>query len=611
MKTRTSILIAVFCFTLVLSGSAWTQNYNRARQAAEEARNAASANSMSAPERGFENRFSSPEAAVLEYFVPRAGMQLYFEVRRQGFAQLMQSDSALAPLVRMLVGQAKVSSQDFAAFALSQAGALRNSRLALVSYGGNDVAAIIETGGSADGEAIKTSLAKMMISSRSGSVEMDVRRQDRLVLAGAKTTVAKLADSEGQFALSEDRMFMKMRERFSDDPFFAYMEYPSVAQMMPGAGDQTTAAMASMLTGLGNQPYAVAMGGSLHGDMTRLRALALFTANDKGAFSGLFSSATSTGKEMVGATFAAPDSDMFLSLSINWDKLYDSMQSMFGMMAGAMAGTDMPQGRVPPGTDLFAMMESQLGFSIRHDLLPTLGNQLAISFSDFGKIMKPVAQPDDYQSPRPRPALPRILVMVELRDQARFLQLFNRLLNPPARPQTQLAEEMHRGVTIKHGPSVAFAVSKGFFLFAPTAAEIRRALDARALGNSLASSADFRAAVGASDQASMQAYFSSGMTGELLKTMFAEAAKSNEALKGFATVAARTRSSIGLTMKDDSDGMMMEMRVPTNLAFMAMASMSATKPMPYGISTTSGKSRAGGRRTPKMTDEDVKVVRRR
>lgn len=611
MRTRTSILVAVFCFTLVLSGSAWTQNYNRARQAAEDVRSATGASSMSAPERSFESRFLNAEATMLESHVPRAGMQLYFEVRRQGLSQLMRSATALAPLVRMLAGTAKVSAQDFTAFALSQVGTLANSRLAFVSYGGSDVAALIEAANPADGEAIKSGLSKMLAPSRNGGVEMDFRTQDRLVVAGAKATVAKLISSEGEFALAEDRMFMKMRERFSDDPFFAYLEYPSLTQMMPGASDATTAAMATMMTGLGNQPYAIAMGGSLEGDMTRVRAIALFTGNDSGLFSGLFSSVSSTGKEMVGASFAAPDSDMFVSLSINWDKLYDSLQTLFGMMAGAMAGADMPQGRVPPGTDLFAMMESQLGFSIKNDLLPTLGNQLAISFSDFGKSMKPAAQPDDSQAARPRVSLPRILVMVELRDQAKFMQLFTRLLNPPTRPPMQLTEEAHRGVTIKHAPSVAFAINRGFFLFAPTAADIRRALDARASGSSLASSADFRSAVGASEDAALQAYFSSGMTGELLKTVFAEAAKSNEALRGFATVAARTRSSIGLTMKNDSDGMIMEMRVPTNLVFMAMASMSATKPMPYGISTSSGKSRAGRRRTPKLTDEDVKVVRKR
>src|SRR6185436_18268588 len=93
--------------------------------------------------------------------------------------------------------------------------------------------------------------------------------------------------------------------------------------------------------------------------------------------------------------------------------------------------------------------------------------------------------------------------------------------------------------------------------------DIRRALDAHALGTSLASTADYRAAVGPARQTMLQAYLSSKLSNKLYESVLAEAAKSNAALKEFASKPAQMHPAIGLAMLPDSDGLMMEMRVPT------------------------------------------------
>ena len=118
----------------------------------------------------------------------------------------------------------------------------------------------------------------------------------------------------------------------------------------------------------------------------------------------------------------------------------------------------------------------------------------------------------------------------------------------------------------------------------------------------------------------MQAYISSNLSNKLYESVLAEAAKSNPALKELAQNTAQMRSPIGLAMLSDSDGLMMEMRVPTSLTFMALAYLATNKPevnaVTYsqpsglGIPTPTGPSTrtrtSDGRRVPKLTDEDLR-----
>jgi hypothetical protein len=553
---------------------------------------------------------------MLEASVPRDGLQFYLEVRQGGLLQLAQASAALTPLLKTFAGQARISAQDFAGFAVSHMSVLAGSRLAVVNYGGSDTAAMIEAADAAGAEAIKEGLAKLVGPSRaSAEAGIEVSMRDRVVVAGKKNTVSRLVGSADSFSLSEDRTFMNARARFAGEPFFAYAELSSMP-LVPSrpAADQNIDYMAGFLTGLASRPYAIVMGGSLRGDSVHLRALALFGSKDAGGLmAGIFSNAASPGGKAVAASFAPQDADLFLDLMLDWDKLYDSIQSMFSMAASAMNNQAQQSGGAMPGLDLLGAIESKLGFSIKNDLLPTLGNELAISFSDFARAMKPALQTANYDDGQPaartQSRLPRILVIAELRDPAKFEKLFSRILNSPSQAPAEFSQETYRGAVIKSRGAVAFAISRNFFFFAPTAAEIRRALDARATGNGLSSSAQFRAAVGSSERAMLQGYFSPSLANTMLASMAGEAARANESMKDFAGLAAKARSAVGLSVWPDEEGLMMEIHMPSSLAFMGVAAMATTKPAPYGI-TSSGQRRSAGKRTPMLTTDDVRITRK-
>lgn len=578
------------------------------------------------------NSNNAAETATLESFVPRAGLQFYFEIRNGGLAQLAQAANALGPVTKLLAsGPMKVSAPDLTGFLIGHLGVLAGARVALVSYGSNGMAALIEAANDSDAQQLKTGIAQLLgsgkglsrIASKAGEVDVDAR--ERLVVAGSRGLVGMLTTDKGAAAVANDQGFMKARARFSNDPFFAYMDLGSMLPGWPATGEAASAAYATgALAAFNSRPYAIGMGGSFEGDAVTLRALMLYDANQSaGPLAGLFSSITSSAYmgQPVAANFATTDSDLFVDLMIDWEKLYDSIESAFGIIAGAQANGGSQLGGAQ-SADLFAMAEASLGFSIKNELLPTLGNEMAISLAGFDRFLFPTtkpASPGQRATASTRPPAPRFMMMVALKDPAKFEKLVSRFLNKPNSARPQLAQAPYRGATISYNKDVAYTISSGFFIISGSPADIRRTLDARALGSSLAATVDFRAAVGSSQEAMMQAYLSPGITNKLCELISAEVVKSNSELKDYMKGIAQTRSAIGLTMMPDTDGLMMEMRAPTNLTFMALAAMATIKPSSYGITpgptsgigipnpTTpaTGTRNIDGRRVPRMTNDDV------
>jgi uncharacterized protein DUF3352 len=204
---------------------------------------------------------------------------------------------------------------------------------------------------------------------------------------------------------------------------------------------------------------------------------------------------------------------------------------------------------------------------------------------------------------------PRFMLAVALRDPARFESLIAQLFAKASKGTSQaMARLQYRGATIVHNGSVAYTVSGGFFVLSGSPGDIKRALDANATGNSLASSADFRSAIGAPQPAMMQAYLSSAISRSLFEAIVGDTAKSSPGLAAPAGTIAM-QSPIGLTVTPDTEGAMIETKLPTELALLALSSLAAHKPSPYGVGDSPDSGvRPGqyGRKVPKLTTDDVR-----
>src|SRR5262249_1599038 len=137
--------------------------------------------------------------------------------------------------------------------------------------------------------------------------------------------------------------------------------------------------VAGAMGALKSMPAAIGLGGSIQGDTATLRALTLGSEKKApGLFSGLFSAGNPAAASGRGAgSFVPADSDVFVDISLNWEKVIEMLESVFSNSAGAAEGGQR--------MDLLAAAETALGFSIKDDLLPTLGGGIAISLSGLGQ----------------------------------------------------------------------------------------------------------------------------------------------------------------------------------------------------------------------------------
>jgi hypothetical protein len=614
MNANTSRFVAALCFTVMLSANVLSQSYDsRPRRAS------ATPPAITYPRGGATDRSANlPLTGTLEAIVPREGLLLYLEIGKGRLVEMAQSFNSLAPLMKSLTSKASANQMDMAGFFMSQMGVLSNSRIAAVGFGAKEMAAVIETASPQDAESLKAALGRMLGDAQARRrAEVEIRSKDRIVMAGNRAALDRLSEG-GAFSIGEDQQFMHARSRFADDTFFAYVDIGAMPMMIPqGAGDANQAAYAAgMMAGLSSMPQAVAAGGRLHGDQVSLRALMLYGPQQSAGLLGKMFSSEVAGENRA-ASFALPDADVFVDLRINWDGLLDGLSSMFDSIASAVANQAASesgqQAMAMPG--LLQMVESSLGFSIRNDLIPTLGNEVAFSISGFNRMLKPVAA--GRRQPT-RPAMPNFMLIVELRDPATFESLLLRLFNPPGKPATPLAREAYRGSVIKWNKSVAYSISGGYLVLSGSPGDVRRALDARHTGNSLASSAQFQAAVGSSSHSVVQGYVSPRVSGELFSTIVKAAGRSNREMASLAAASTQTSSALGFSAVPDPDGFMMEFRLPTNLALLALASISADAPdaapvmvaSPKGVGIPQSTERRRGRKSPTLTTEDVKARRK-
>jgi hypothetical protein len=605
MKTVTRSVVFTLCLVSLLAQSASPQAAsNRPRKAAMPDSTASAVVSLR----------ESATRPLLESLVPREGLQVYFEVRNGGLAQLAGMPGALAPLTKLLsTGGAVLKAADLAGFAMKNMSALASARIAFVSYGARGQAMLIESANLTDAERLKADIERMLAAQDSAKSDLSVALRDRVVMAGMKAAVNRVGDSDVAFTLVEDEEFKKAQSHFSTEPFFAYLEMGAMPIQWPTSNDpgQNAAYTAGMMAAFNSMPYAVAMGGSFEAGTARMRALLMFSPKQTG---GLFSSLMSATRlaEPQAPGFAAPNTDLLIDLMVDWGKLYEGLESMFAMVASAQATSRQATGAQPDaglqpgglqGGDLVAMMEAQLGFSIKNDLLPTLGGEVAIALAGFDEVMSLQSK----QSKK-RAGGPSFTLMIALKDPVKFEKYFKRIFTRMGgQTAPAFARAPYRGATINYRKGMAYAISGGFFVVSGSVAQIRRSLDAKVAGASLASSPEFNQAMGAPRPVMMQVYASSGAANSFFKIVSTQAAKIGSS-NALAVPVSQPRSALGVTMVPDADGLMLEARVPIEFAVMALAAMVSEKNNNYGINSQNN-SRPVGRRTPTLTDEDLKARR--
>src|SRR5262249_24302121 len=154
-------------------------------------------------------------------------------------------------------------------------------------------------------------------------------------------------------------------------------------------------------------PRSLVFGGSIAGDTAEFHGLIDKPAGKSGVLSSFLSAVKSA--QPTAAAFASRDTDVFVDVMVDWNKLYQSVAPMAGMFLGVGA---------PDGSSNGASaLEKKLGLSIKDDLLPTLGGELAIAIHFPPAQAQPMKPPQ--AGPGPKPPSTGFYVVIGLKDKAR------------------------------------------------------------------------------------------------------------------------------------------------------------------------------------------------
>jgi hypothetical protein len=581
---------------------------------------------------------STAGGLAVESLIPQLDLQFYVDIHGDSAIDLLKSAVALtsSAAATELDG---ISVSQLSRFVAGHLNSLTSNRIVIAGFSGGGAAAILEASDAPHATEMALELEKLFSKAPAPSPTgvMDAANadtpiptaklprpkpraavMDRFLIAGTERAVDTIKEPYDSPKLDKDEEFRKVRAKFSGDQFFAYVKLTGALPLATNPAAQNSSYWSGVLTATQGMPGWVALGGSMQGGTASIHGQ--FGSSPGG---GMLSSILYSGKTTPpqAAGFMLQDTDVFIDVSLDWEKLYNTMAPLFNMFAGSIASQGV---EATP-----ASLQQRLGFSIKDDLLPTLGNELALSF----RMPRPAAMPGPaagadktsqshptgFSSSKELPAgfvssrelsqdapvklsVPRFSLALAIKDPVKFEQLLSKILNGPAasayetRPASNVVTVTYRGMSIKSVKGFSFTILDGFLVLAGSVADIRRVLDERAAGRTLAASQDFLLSVGQPQPALFQVYVSSTASRDLMQRVLPKSEHYGAS------------SSLGLTISPGADGTVLNARIPTRLALEAIASAMNSMPKPFGISpssaTINSNGRINGKPVPKMSSDD-------
>jgi len=266
----------------------------------------------------------------------------------------------------------------------------------------------------------------------------------------------------------------------------------------------------SMLLG-GESKWPEAVGAALvfEGDAYVVRTLIINSAENKGMaipFLPQFVSGPAIAPESPNV-FPA-DVDLFVSVSLDYPQIYDGMLKAFAGMEERQNKYGRPYERLAgrPLESPFAYYEKKLGLKIKDDLLPLLGNELALALPRKAKNAttetptKPTVNPDSgeaaQQSSTAGPnAGPNPLIAIAIKDREAVGRLIPKIIEGfGVKGASLLAQTEKREGTeiVSYAGVFSYAFVGDFLVLSPDPAETRHVVDAYLNHQTLSSDSHFR-----------------------------------------------------------------------------------------------------------------------
>jgi hypothetical protein len=197
------------------------------------------------------------------------------------------------------------------------------------------------------------------------------------------------------------------------------------------------------------------------------------------------------------------DTALFVSVSLDYPQIYEGM--LKSITSAQSIVTKDGRGAVkegPPPESPFAFYERKLGLKIKDDLLPLLGNEMALAFPK--KLLKPSKEEPKHPTEgsavesgetSAKPADPNPVVAIAVKDREAVARLLPKVIEALGFKGANLfAQTEKRDGTeiISYGDVFAYAFVGDFLILSPSAAETRHVVDSYLNHQTLSSDGHFR-----------------------------------------------------------------------------------------------------------------------
>ncbi len=299
------------------------------------------------------------------------------------------------------------------------------------------------------------------------------------------------------------------------------------------------------------------------------------------------------------ASVLPDDTEVLVTTSIDFTQTFQEMKKQAQVASHAQVGRPrseryengilVEQGPIrtsaPP--DAFAEFEKKAGFKITDDLLPILGNEIAVATSikelnGLGMFRMPAPPPpkpspyDAASGEAPPPSLPIFLIAVKDREAAK--RLMPRVLTGLGIGEANLlAQSQHRGDSdiVDYAGFFAYAFV-GNFLVVSDSPTVQRVADAANNHQTLSSNNAFRTTRHWQPKATLgEVYVSPALMESFQETLKKQAGTMDAAMRDFLLQLSPASSAITYALSHDGLGAVHEVHLPKNLILAMVASTSA------------------------------------
>ena len=283
------------------------------------------------------------------------------------------------------------------------------------------------------------------------------------------------------------------------------------------------------------------------------------------------------------AEVAPDDTDIFITTSLDWQRIYTSTlgtasldPSLTRSWVDDSGGEDRDVnvsgvpggGKQPTPEETVAAVEKLFGFKIKEDLLPALGNEVAVSvpfsYLNGPRVFGPARKKEETDSE------PGLAFIVALNDHDKVQEILPRALAAfqfVSLGSTFAAPEKREGFEIRSAGEFSYTVINNFLVASGDVKAVRHVVDSYAARRTLASTNAYRDAIGwQSQQKVLQVFVSDAlMKSEIEDTKKRSGGSTDPIVRSMLAQLDMTPEPSSYEVTNEGDVLLHEVRLPVSL----------------------------------------------